>query len=74
MTNIEIYTEFVHHSNYIYVVEVDFNQSLYYAKEEEGVVIIELTISRQTFQPFEVIIMVIDVTTTGMQLFLFVYC
>ena len=44
---------------------VDFTQSLYYAREQDGIAMIELTMNRQSPQPFEVVIRILDISTTG---------
>ena len=57
----------------LFIVVVNFNQLSYDAREDEGIVMIQLTVSRNSPQPFEVVINLMDITTTGNQNVQYVY-
>lgn len=44
---------------------VDFNQSSYDVREDDGVVMIELILNRPSSQPFQAVILPGDITTIG---------
>ena len=44
---------------------VNFNQSSYDVAEDDGAVVIELTLSKQSSHPFEVIVSLMEITATG---------
>ena len=44
---------------------MNFSQSSYNVREDDGAVMIELIMSRPSSQPFEAVISLTDITTTG---------
>ena len=48
------------------MVEINVTSLYYNVREDDGAVMIELLMHRQSSQPFEVVISTMDITATGM--------
>ena len=56
-----------------FVVVVEINVPSYNVREDDDAVMIELIMSRQSFQPFEVVISVMNITATGMYIHTYIH-